>query len=224
MDAVVHFLQPLDLHPVIDHFSVALLMTGVFIDLVASFFPLRAWLRYMALTLMILGAIAAGSSFFSGGIEADRIWDTLADPAKAVLGRHADFAKYTAIAFGVLAFWRILIESIGAFAGSRPIYLIFAVVAVCFLGYVGHLGGKLVYTYGVGTELVTARQSATPTATPTPFEEVPTALPTVFVPAPRPTPLPTAAPPSASEPPPGAAAEPAKPGPTASPSPSPDKV
>lgn len=223
MDAVVHFLQPLDLHPVIDHFSVALLITGVFIDLIASLFPLRSWLRYMALTLMILGAIAAGSSYFSGGMEADRILDTLGEPAKAVLGRHADFAKYTAIAFGVLALWRILIESISTFAGSRPIYLILALVAVGFLGYVGHLGGKLVYTYGVGTDLLAPLPTATPTAMASPSESTPTAIPTVSVPTPRPTPLPTAAPPVASEPVPGAA-ESAKPAPSASASPSPDKV
>ena len=55
MDAVVHFFQPLDLHPVVDHFTVALLIVGVLTDLVASLFPLRNWIRYMALTLMILG-------------------------------------------------------------------------------------------------------------------------------------------------------------------------
>ena len=69
MDAVVHFLQPLDLHPVIDHFTVALLMVGVLIDLIASLFPVRAWLRYMALTLMVLGAISAGASYATGDME-----------------------------------------------------------------------------------------------------------------------------------------------------------
>ena len=55
MDAVVKFLQPLDLHPVVDHFSVALLFVAVLIDLVASAAPTRIWLRYSAVMLMILG-------------------------------------------------------------------------------------------------------------------------------------------------------------------------
>jgi len=192
MDAVVHFLQPLDLHPVVDHFTVALLFVGVLIDLVASLFPMRAWLRYMALTLMILGAIAAGCSYFSGDMEADRVWNALGEPAKQVLHRHAMLAQYGAIAFGVLALWRILVE-VGALAGTRSIYLIVAVIAVCLLGYIGHLGGVLVYTYGTGTALMAAEQSPTPTETPTPSTSQPLALPTVSVPTPQATPTAPAA-------------------------------
>src|SRR5215472_12610470 len=158
MDALVNFLQPYDLHPVIDHFTIALLMVGVIIDLVGSLFPMSSWIRSTALTLMILGALFAGGSYLTGDMEADRIWKALGDPARAVLHRHAQLAMYAAIVFGVLALWRILIEAIGAFAGSRPVYLIFAFLAICALGYVGHLGGVLVYTYGAGTEVMAAGQ------------------------------------------------------------------
>jgi uncharacterized membrane protein len=195
MDGVVHFLQPLDLHPVADHFTVALLMVGVLIDLIASLFPLRAWLRYMALTLMVLGALSAGSSYATGDMEAGRIWNALSNPAKAVLHRHAFLAEIAAIVFGVLALWRVLIEGIGVFARTRPVYLIVALIAVGGLGYVGHLGGVLVYTYGAGTQLMAAEQSATPAGTPSPSSAMP--LPTVSVP----TPEPSAGPPAASAPP-----------------------
>ena len=184
MDAVVHFLQPLDMHPVVDHFTVALLFVGVLMDLVASLFPMRSWMRYMALTLMILGALAAGASYATGDMEADRVWNALGDPAKQVLHRHAMLAEYAAIAFGVLALWRILVE-VGALAGTRSIYLVVAIIAVCLLGYIGHLGGVLVYTYGTGTALMAAEQSPTATETPTP--SMPMALPTVSVPTPMPT-------------------------------------
>jgi len=197
MDAVVHFLQPLDLHPVVDHFTVALLIVGVLTDLVASLFPLRNWIRYMALTLMILGAIAAGASYFSGDMEADRVWNALGDPAKAVLHRHAMLAQYGAIAFGVLALWRILVEA-GVLAGTRSIYLIIAIIAAGLLLYIGHLGGVLVYTYGTGTALMAAEQSPTPTETPTASTSQPLALPTVSVPTPQPTPIAPSAPSAAS--------------------------
>src|SRR5208282_5367328 len=75
MDSVTKFLQPLQLHPVVDHFSMALLIVAVLIDLVASAAPTRIWLRYTALLLIILGALAAGGSYFTGGMEADRIWN-----------------------------------------------------------------------------------------------------------------------------------------------------
>jgi len=188
MDAVVNFLQPLDLHPVVDHFTVALLMVGVLIDLIASLFPVRAWLRYMALTLMVLGAISAGASYATGDMELNRIWNALGEPAKAVLQRHAFLAQIAAIVFGVLAIWRLLIEGFSLFAGTRPVYLIVAFIAVCGLGYVAHLGAVLVYTYAAGTQLMAAEQSATPVGTPPAAAAMPAPLPTVSVPTPEPSP------------------------------------
>jgi uncharacterized membrane protein len=181
MDSVVKFLQPYQLHPVADHFSVALLFVAVLIDLVASAAPTRIWLRYTAVTLMVLGALAAGGSFFTGDMEADRIWNALGQPAKDVLKTHAQLGTYLAITFGVLALWRILIEGLGFMAGSRPIYLIVAILAIGTLGYSAHLGGVLVYDYGAGTALMAAApvpsESASP-AEPIPTVSVPTAMAT----------------------------------------------
>jgi uncharacterized membrane protein len=196
MNAFLNTLQRLDLHPVVDHFTVSLLIVGVLIDLVASLAPTRFWLRYMALTLMILGAIAAGCSYFTGDMEADRVWEILSPPAKAVLHWHAMLGQYFAVVFGVLAVWRILIEGVGFFAGSRTLYLIIAIASACVLGYIGHLGGEMVYAYGVGTQTAgapPAEMQPTPAAIPTP--EVPNAmLPTVSVPSQTATPTPAAMP------------------------------
>ncbi len=159
MDQVVKFLQPYQLHPMVDHFSVALLFVAVLIDLVASMSPTRIWMRYTALTLMILGALAAGASFATGDMEADRIWNALGQPARDVLHRHAQLGEYLAITFGVLAIWRILIQGFGFMAGSRAIYLIVAILAIATLGYQAHLGGVLVYDYGAGTALMASAQS-----------------------------------------------------------------
>ena len=219
MDQVVKILQPYQLHPVVDHFSVALLFVAVLIDLFAS--PTRLWLRYTAVLLMILGALAAGGSFLTGGMEADRIWNALGQPARDVLHRHAQLGEYLAIAFGVLAIWRLMIQSFGFMAGLRPIYIIVALLAIVVLGYQSHLGGVLVYEYGAGTALMAAApvpsEAASPAAEaspagPIPTVSVPTAMPTstplmgtpsapVNSPASMPTPVPTVQPstaPSAS--------------------------
>lgn len=185
-------LQRWDLHPVADHFTIGLLVVGVLLDLVASAAPTRTWLRYMALTLMILGAIAAGASYFTGDIEGDRVFDAMSAPAKEVFHRHATLGTYMAVVFGVLAVWRILIQGVGFIAGSRPIYLVFAIVSAGMLLYIGSLGGKMVYEYGVGTALMSP--PATPTMTPTaPLANA--LLPTVTVPTatPRPVTLATSA-------------------------------
>jgi uncharacterized membrane protein len=197
MDAVVKFLQPYQLHPVADHFSMALLIVAVLIDLVASSAPNRIWLRYTALLLMILGAIAAGASYFTGDMEADRIWNALGQPAKDVLGRHAKLGEYLAIGFGVLAVWRILIQAFGFMAGSRAIYLIVALAAIVALGYQGHLGGVLVYDYGAGTALMASAPVPSEAASP---ESAPTSagpIPTVSVPTPLATSTPLIATPAA---------------------------
>ena len=203
MDSVVKFLQPYQLHPVADHFSVALLFVAVLIDLIASMSPTRIWLRYTAVMLMILGALAAGASFATGDMEADRIWNALGQPAKDVLKTHAELGEYLAITFGVLALWRLLIEGLGFMAGSRPIYLIVAILAIGTLGYSAHLGGVLVYDYGAGTALMAAApvpsESASP-AEPIPTVSVPTAIATATAaetpaaPAANPGGMPTAAP------------------------------
>ena len=77
----------------------------------------------------LLGAFAAGASYFTGDMEADRVWNAMSAPAKDVLHRHATLGTYMAVVFGVLAIWRTLLEGIGFFGGSRPVYLIFAVVS-----------------------------------------------------------------------------------------------
>jgi uncharacterized membrane protein len=209
MDAIVATLQRLDLHPVVDHFTIALLIVGVLIDLVASLAPTRTWLRYMALTLMILGAIAAAASYFTGDMEADRVWNAMSPPAKAVLHWHAMLGTYMAVVFGVLAVWRILVEGVSFFAGSRSVYLIFAVIAAGVLLYIGSLGGKMVYEYGVGTALMGSPAAPTAAATSSPMTNE--SLPTVTVPTATPSMAATASPVAAPK-----AAEP-----TATPSPQP---
>ena len=196
MDAVVKFLQPYQLHPVADHFSVALLFVAVLIDLIASMSPTRTWLRYTALTLMVLGALAAGASFLTGDMEADRIWNALGQPARDVLKRHAQLGEYLAIAFGVLAVWRILIQGFGFMAGSRAIYLIVAILAIATLGYSAHLGGVLVYDYGAGTALMAAApvpsEGASPASAPSSSETIPmVSVPTAIATS---TPMATSAP------------------------------
>jgi len=196
MDAVVKFLQPYQLHPVVDHFSVALLFVAVLIDLFAGGSPSRIWLRYTAVLLMILGALAAGGSYLTGDMEADRIWNALGQPAREVLHRHAQLGEYLAIGFGVLAIWRLFIQAFGFMAGSRPIYLIVAILAIATLGYQSHLGGVLVYDYGAGTALMAAApvpsESASPASEPTSAGPIPTvSVPTAVATA---TPMTTTAP------------------------------
>jgi uncharacterized membrane protein len=199
MANVLAWLTTLQLHPVADHFTVALLFVAVLIDLVASLAPSRAWLRYMALTLMILGAVSAAASWVTGGmLQPKWVWKAIPLDAKALMHRHAKLGDVLMYAFGVLALWRILIESLSFMAKSRAIYLIVALIAVVVIGYQAHLGGELVYQYGVGTEPSRSAQA------PAPEQPVPTmspaSIPTVTVPTPLPTSSSSSAPSAAKSP------------------------
>jgi uncharacterized membrane protein len=191
MDKALDILQRMQIHPVVDHFSVALLIVGVVVDLFGSLAPTRTWIRSMALTLMILGAIAAGGSYFTGDLEADRIWKALGPDAKSILHRHAQIGEYMAITFGILALWRIFIAAFAFMEGSRPIYLIIAIVACFVLGYGAHLGGDLVYNYGAGTALMAAEGNPTPWPSPSAFASPGAVLPTVTVPTATPSAAPS---------------------------------
>jgi len=212
MQTILDQLQKLDLHPVADHFTIALLIVAVVLDLIAGMAPARQWLRYSALTLLILGALSAGASYATGDMEADRVWKAIGPEARDVLHWHAEIAEYLAVVFGVLALWRILIEAVGFFRGSRPVYMIITLIAAGTLLYVGRLGGELVYDYGVGTALMSAapvpNEAAAATPQPSPAPNM--SLPTVSVPTATPAPAASAAAPPAAAPS-SAAAAPAEP-------------
>jgi len=139
----------------------------------------------------------------TGGWEAHRVWDHVNGPALDVLKRHAFLGDWLPWVFLALALWRLGIQFAGFVAGSRPIYLLVAVIAGGVIFYQGHLGGKMVYDYGVGTASMT---NGTPAEAPQPAPAATSAeaspIPTVFNPNAAPTPVVPAAPaasPSATE-------------------------
>jgi uncharacterized membrane protein len=187
MQALIDTLKAWQLHPFVDHFTVSLIVVAVLVDIVASILPSRLWLRYMALTLLVLGTLAAFGSQVTGGWEADRVWDSLSEPGKALLRRHGWWGHWLPYVFAVVALWRILLQFVGFAARTRPIYVIVAIIIAGLVLYQGFLGGNLVYDYGTGTALL---QAATPIASPSVVPAPPpmsaSPIPTVFVPTPTP--------------------------------------
>jgi uncharacterized membrane protein len=223
MQPLIDTLKAWQLHPFVDHFTVSLIVVAVLAEIVASLIPSRLWLRYMALTLLILGTLAAFGSQLTGGWEAERVWDSLSEPGKALLRRHGWWGHWLPYIFAALALWRILLQFVGFVARTRPIYLIVAIIGVGLILYQGSLGGDLVYDYGTGTALL---QAATPIASPSVMPAPPpmsaSPIPTVFVPTPTPiaAPTPAAAAPTPTSTPPSTTSSGAPDG--ASPTPSSD--
>jgi uncharacterized membrane protein len=159
------------LHPIIDHFTIGLLVTGVLADmvgyLVSSLLGHRSHhvqsladrLSATAPILFIPGAICAILSRFTGESEAERVWDTISPVAQQILFSetgitsffsHAVLGTYLMYIFGSLAAWRVLVEVSPKLRRAQPAYFVVAMVALCALLYQGKTGGELVYNHGAG--------------------------------------------------------------------------
>jgi uncharacterized membrane protein len=169
------------LHPIVDHFTIALLTFGIAAELLsaaaillsrgrASF--LSAWgykLRSTSLLLMIGGAAASVMSYLTGDAEADRLWDTMSPAAQQILASsngphdylsHAVLGQYLMYAFLFLAVWRMMLELSSRLERTRVFFLAVAIVAAGALLYQGKTGGQLVYEHGVGAPRATVSSSS----------------------------------------------------------------
>jgi uncharacterized membrane protein len=166
-----HLVSEYHLHPIVDHFTIALLAFGVAAEFLAAAATLLSrggmgwlsvWSQKLSSTSLLLmtgGAMAAVLSYFTGDSEADRLWDSMSAAAQQILSStdgagqylsHAVLGQYLMYAFLILAVWRVLIEFSPRLARWRIAFLITAGVAVGALLYQGKTGGELVYEHGVG--------------------------------------------------------------------------
>ena len=165
-----HLVSTYHLHPIVDHFTIALLTFGIAAEILAAAAILlsrdraglvSAWgqkLRSTSLLLMIGGAAASVLSYFSGDAEADRLWDTISPAAQQILLSsngpdylsHAVLGQRLMYAFLILAAWRVMLELSNHLRRTRVVFLFAAMVAAGALLYQGKTGGELVYEHGVG--------------------------------------------------------------------------
>ena len=170
------------LHPIVDHFTIALLAFGIAAEILAAaaillsrgrpgFVSLLSQkLRATSLILMIGGAAASVLSYFTGDAEADRLWDTMSPAAQQILSSsnggaaylsHAVLGQYLMYAFLILATWRVMLELSRRVERTRIAFLLVAVVAAGALLYQGKTGGELVYEHGAGVSSAKVSSLAT---------------------------------------------------------------
>src|SRR5437764_671253 len=136
------------LHPVIDHFTIALCSIGVLADILGYLVgatiggrcprarELSESLNKAALVLLIPGAVSAILSRLTGESEAERIWDSISPAAQQILlsdGRgwflsHAVLGTLLMYALLAVAIWRLLLERSPMVARTRSGYCVIAVV------------------------------------------------------------------------------------------------
>ncbi len=141
-----------NVHPLVVHFPVALLLIAALMDVVALVAGRRRILARFATVLYILGALGAFAGWLSGRAAADSVM--ISGAAKAILTDHADWATLTLWFFGIyaalrLVFWNLQIRYI--------LWIPLVVVGAGGLVLVvqsATLGARLVFEHGVGVQKV----------------------------------------------------------------------
>ena len=133
-------------HPLIVHFPIALLLTSVLIGLSAVIARRPSWHR-MALWNLTLGVVGAAAAVLTGlqaevvGRHTFEIWQ--------VMERHKRLGFCTLILGAMLAGWR-LSKRDQLTPGARLVTILMELGLVGTLSWGAHLGGRLVYEFGVG--------------------------------------------------------------------------
>jgi uncharacterized membrane protein len=137
-----------NIHPLIVHFPIALLVLAVLFDAARLFFKEENWLEKATLALYATGSLGLIASFLSGRQAVETV--SITGDAIPVVASHEDWALYTLIYFLVftairfVTWWKQLEKGF-----VLPILVIFALGGTGMLWYTGELGAKLVYKHGV---------------------------------------------------------------------------
>jgi len=153
-----------NIHPIIVHFPIAILLMAVLMDLLTFFLSDKWWEDIKTTILYGIGAILAIAAYYTGTLAADSVF--LPSGAQSVLNEHANWALWTVWFFGIYALLRILLHwyhkmdqrmiRIGLFVIALP--------GVFFLYETGDHGAKMVFGYGTGTGQLVKQQSASSAA------------------------------------------------------------
>lgn len=173
--------RPVELHPIIIHFPIALLLTAVALDFLAAIF--RRWgLADAATWLLVFGVPSAAFALLSGWVSEKYV---TVGTAGDILHYHKLAAVGASGLFGLLLVIRLvwlaprIFPAVASFVPTtRPmmagadralrlalprlyepklprlvvaLYLFLSIVAVILLAITGYLGGALVYDHGVGS-------------------------------------------------------------------------
>jgi uncharacterized membrane protein len=133
-------------HPLVVHFPIALLLTAVMVD-VAALALKRAGLHHIALWNLTLGTLGAALAVLTG-LHAESVARHSFDIWQ-VMALHKRLGIATLVLGLMAASWRLAKRDCLTPRG-RVATLLLAAVMVGTLAWGAHLGGRLVYEFGVG--------------------------------------------------------------------------
>jgi uncharacterized membrane protein len=138
-----------NVHPLIIHFPIVLVVLASMVDLSQLVRP-RADLSRLATALWVLGALSAAAAFLSGRSAAQLVY--IPGMAHGLVDDHWTWAMVTTGVLVVVATLR-LVSSVTRTAETRTVRLLYAAAALAMVVLVqqtAERGARLVYEQGVG--------------------------------------------------------------------------
>ncbi len=135
-----------NIHPLIVHFPIALLLTAALIYWLGAFARRESWL-WSGLWMLVLGALAAAVATGTGLYAAPGVM--LAPSVKtALLTSHKRMMIGVAILSAVLALWAIAARPMPA--RGRGVFLAMLVLVAALIAKGADYGGRMVFDYNAG--------------------------------------------------------------------------
>jgi uncharacterized membrane protein len=139
-----------NLHPLVIHFPIVLVMTAVVVDLVDVVFERSPWLRAATTTLYVAAAVSLVAAFLTGRHAGLTV--LVPGMAYPVLVAHSQWALATMTSCLVLAALRlVMLRGDGGRSRPRRIVLLgIGLIAIVLIQQTAERGARLVYQYGTG--------------------------------------------------------------------------
>jgi uncharacterized membrane protein len=154
-------------HAVVVHLPVALLPTGLLVDLGSLVFRRRVWMERTAASLYLIGTLGAAAAYLTGEKASETMW-RFSGAAQAAMADHEDLALLTLAAFcgitllRVTASWLSRHDRVVPIGFFRLLAVSAALAGTLLLLVTAHHGGRLVFRYGMGVDGAPFAGSAPP--------------------------------------------------------------